>query len=156
MYTVINQCCPNRCLATCSSTVVTPTQVVPLVLFTVQFFLSHVWATHSTNCSSLSLLPILCVHCKSAVNISSTTTFFFKVFSHRFHFEICNKKQKILLDTDTVRAALQFCLFCPCEHVFPFVDSSRCFPVSCFFLGKFPLSCLGCPFFCFLMKHDSL
>ncbi len=35
MYAVINQCCPNCCPAYCSFTAVTPTQVVPLVLYTV-------------------------------------------------------------------------------------------------------------------------
>jgi hypothetical protein len=37
MYTVINQCCPNRCLAICSSTVVTLTQVVPLAQYLIIF-----------------------------------------------------------------------------------------------------------------------
>ncbi len=81
MYSVMNQCCPNHCLATCSFTVVTPTQVVPLVVFTVQFFLSHAWATHSAS-RSLSLSPTLRVHRQSVVCISSATTFTFlsKVF----------------------------------------------------------------------------
>jgi hypothetical protein len=74
MRKVINQRCPNRCLATCSSTVVTLTQVVPLVLYTVQFFLSHVWATQSVSlplsfahvtCS----LPIWSVHFKRYTSI---------------------------------------------------------------------------------------
>ncbi len=38
MYSVIKQFCPDCCLTICLSKVVTPTPVVPLVLFTVQFF----------------------------------------------------------------------------------------------------------------------
>ncbi len=88
MRKVINQRCPNRCLATCSSTVVTLTQVVPLVLYTVQFFLSHVWATHSASlplsfahvtCS----LPICSVHFKRYTSI---------ILFSKFNFQISNNK----------------------------------------------------------------
>ncbi len=75
-YTVINQCCPNRCFAIGSSTVVTPTQVVPLVLFTVQFFLSHVWVRHSVSRS----LPLFCPCYVFIANLQSS----FQALQHFF------------------------------------------------------------------------
>ncbi len=156
MYSVINQCCPNHCLAICSSTVVTLTQVVPLVLFIVQFSFT---CLGYTQCQLLALsfthitcsLLICSVHFKRYNIFVSFQSFFHLGFTSR----PVIKKQTILLDTDTVRAALHFCLFCQHEHLFLFLSPQGGFPVLCFFL-EFPCSCLGCPFICSFTKHVSL
>ncbi len=85
--------------------------------------------------------------------ISTVTTFFlFNVFfSHRFIFETCNQKQKTLLNTDAVRVVLHFCLFCPCEHLFLFVEFSRWHPCSLFLPG-IPLQLPGLPLLSFCHK----
>jgi hypothetical protein len=150
MYSVINQCCPYCCLTTCSSTVVTPTQVVPLVLFT----LSPAWAIHRAN-RSFSLSPMLRVDRQSAVYISSTTTFLFlfKVFSLRFNFEICNKKAESCWTLTWSGQCSIFVRFCPSEHLFLLLNPRVGFPVPCFFL-EFPCSCLGCPFLVLSQKKS--
>ncbi len=144
MYSVIHQVCPNRCLAACvrsgdpdsGCTSCTNTIHCSFFLHTLGLYTAPV---------ACSLSPTLHVHHQSAVYISSATTFnfvFFEFFSHSFHFETCNKKLKILLDTDKIRWTF--------VHI---VESSWWLPRS-FFL-EFPCSCLGCPFLHSFTNHVS-
>jgi hypothetical protein len=109
MYTVINQCCPNRCLATCSSTVVTPTQLVPLVLFTVPFFF-HTFGLTQRQSLALSFAHVMCSSPICSVHFKVyNILFLFKIFHIAFTSKPAIKtKTKILLVTDRVRAALHF------------------------------------------------
>ncbi len=55
-----------------------------------------------------------------------------------------------------VRAAHHFCCIVPVNISSFLLSFHGGFPVPRFFLGKFPCSCLGCPFFCFLTERVSL
>ncbi len=124
----------------------TPAQVVPLVLFTVQFFLWHVGLY--TAPVALSLAHILCSSPICNAHSKHYNIFLFKI-SFFIGFTL---KPAILSDTDTVMTTLHFCLFClfcSHEHLSLLLSSHGCFHVPCFFLETFPGSCLGGPLFLF-------
>ncbi len=131
------QCCPNRCLTICSSTVVTLTQVVPLVLFTVQFFLSHVRAIHSTSHFLSGLRFMFLVPHQSAVYIPSATTFFlFKVFFRRgYTLKLATKN---LVGHGHGQGSDPFRFFVLMNFCSFLLSSYSGFPIPCFFLGTFP------------------
>ncbi len=152
MYTVINQCCPNHRLVTCSSTVATPTQVVPLVLFTLWFFLSHVWATHSAS----PFRPRFVLIANLQWAFQMLQHFFFSKFfflSHMFHSKP-TAKNIVGKGHGRVSAPFLFVLF---SWTFvPYVDSSRWLLHSLLLPRTFPCSCLGCPFFFSFTQHVTL
>ncbi len=96
MYSVIKQFCPDCCLTICLSKVVTPTPVVPLGLFTVQFFY-HSLGLHTAPVARSLFRPHYVFIANLQWTFQALQHFFFfskSFFSHRFHFETCNKKAK--------------------------------------------------------------
>jgi hypothetical protein len=124
MYAVINKCSPNCCAAYCSSTLATPTQVVPLVLFTVQFSFTR---PGHTQCQSLSLSPTFCIYRQFCSVHSKRYNISFKHFLHiDFALKYATQNSNLL---DTVSTALHFvCL----------LFSAICFPLF-FFHSGFPV-----------------
>ncbi len=134
---------------------VTPTQVVTLVLFTAQFFFHTLGLYKVPVARSLFRQGyVFITNLQYAFQMLQHFFFFSKFFHVGFISRPVTKKQKILLDTDTVRAALHFCSFCPSEHLFLLLNPHSGFPVPCFF-PEFPCSCLSCPFLCSFAKHVS-
>ncbi len=121
-------------------------QVVPLVLFTVQFFLWNVGLY--TAPVALSLAHILC-----SSPICNAHSKHYNIFLSKISFFIgFTLKPAILSDTETVMTMLHFCLFClfcSHEHLSLLLSSHGCFHVPCFFLETFPGSCLGGPLLSF-------
>ncbi len=131
----------------------TPAQVIPLVLFTVQFFLWHVGLY--TAPVALSLAHILC-----SSPICSAHSKHYNIFLFKIYFFIgFTLKPAILSNTDTVMTTLHFCLFClfcSHEHLSLLLSSHGCFHVPCFFLEHFQVVVWAAPFFCFFTQHVSL
>ncbi len=138
-----------------SSTMVTPTQVVPLVLFTVHFFFHTLGLYTALVAHSLFRL-----HFAFIANLQCTFQalqhffFFSKFFLIGFTSRPVTKKQKILSDMDTVRAALHFCSFFVPVNICSFVESTWWLPRSLFPPG-ISVQLPGLPFFCSFTKHVS-
>ncbi len=154
MHSVINQCCPNRYLAICSPTVVTPTQVVSLVLFTVQFFF-HTLGLHTAPVARFLFHP----HSVFIANLQCTFQelqhFFF--FSKFFHIGFISRpvtKKQNLVGHGHGQGSAPFLFVLPNENLYLLLNSHSDFHIPCFSL-EFPCHCLGCPFFRTFAKHVS-
>jgi hypothetical protein len=81
MFTVINQCCPNHCLATCLFTMVTQTQVIPLVQCTAVQFFFHTSGQHTAPVA-LHFAHVLCLSPICSVHSKRDNIFSFQSFSY--------------------------------------------------------------------------
>ncbi len=128
----------------------TPTQVVPLVLFTIQFFFLTLGLYILPVARSLFRPRYVFIANLLCTFQALQHFFFFKVFSHRFHFEPCNKKSKNFFGQGMVRAALIFSQW----TFVPVVESSQWLPRSLFLPG-ISLQLPGLPLLLFFCKHVS-
>ncbi len=149
MYSVITQCCPNRCLTICLSTVVTPTQV-PLVLFTLQFFF-HTLGLHTAPVARCPFHPYYMFIANLQCTFQALQHFFF--FSKFFHKGFISrpvKKRQNLVGHGHGQGSTPVVHFV--QRTFaPIVEFSRWLPHSLFLPG-IPLPLLGLPLLLFYCK----
>jgi hypothetical protein len=151
---IINQCCPNRCLSTLHVHSDDPDSGCTSCTDHCTVFLSHVWATHSASPVARSLFRPRCMF---ITNLQCTFqalqhSFFSKFFHIGFTLRPVTKKQKVLLDMDTIRASLHFC-FVPVNICSRWLPSSLFLPGIPLQLSRLPLllffhkTCLILPMF---------
>ncbi len=155
MYTVIYQCCPNRCLAICSSTVVTRLRLYLLYCSLYSFSFTCLGYTQRQSLA-LSFAHITCSLPICSIHFNRHNILFFsKLFHIGFTSKPATKNKKSCWTQTRSEQRSIFVCFVP-VNIRSFLLSSRgSFPFPCFLLGTIPCICLGFLFLCFLTKHVS-